>query len=1227
MSQEEKNKISNTTPGALYPKNDLNNEEIESYKVALDAALKDDRINNIAVTASYGVGKSTVLESYFNIRKESYPWYIKLYNASVRKVNALKKQYLLSPKLLNEIEDYEFINLPNFFDNLESSELQKKVIEQLLFKTTPKNYPFSKLKRIKDTSIVIDIANLLISIFVVASSFYLYLKATNKQNFFKNSFLNFSTFDILLAIAVSLLTLYFLVWFIRKVRVSLSKSTVVGKGTIGPLEISNTPDGENSGTNVFNIFSEELLYFFRKSPTKIIVFEDLDRFGRPEIFQELRELNTNINKRQPKVVFIYSLQDKVFENIIENEHHKAKEEKYERHTLESNALSDNLVRSKAKFFDFVIPIFPVTSFYNSSSTLEEEIKKYDIFSKQGENIMSKSFLRKIGFFLKDKRMIILIVSEFHTYLKILFSSNKTDVDLELLFSMIVYKNFYADDFEKIGHGNSLLNTIFDNSHVLYDEFINIKTGRLEEDRVSLEKRIAKLEHHVEFEISSILNGYYWHLKTKHKAYGEDIQNQYFTVNQKSYYATDANNFFSDIANLPDSTLISTHSKTYGSNSRFTVEDAFNIAGESMDFRILVEKDAEGRTTSVLLSELKAQLYEIRNEINDTATNAYRLSTGTILKELAEMYEKEDKLGKALLEIKKDNFKRFLFYNDYLTQNFYSYISPVIFSENAKDSIFIESVLSYNDMGNYSLTDIETTIKELDLAGANYSYAYSSNLLSYLLHTKGYTLQKSLIIDKVVEKNDFKFWDNLLSYSKKNNLSILEGLYLLADKSKSFFIKSFTQISVANNKISVETLMTNLEEMISRVGEPIVRESISFLINDPSSFHNIINTFTKLNDDSILERYREYFTIQDVLPLIEATKNENNRELVNYIYRNALYEPSYRNMVSFGKLYDMEVNFDLYTKRLKDINVQLLYVSNLRIFFESLYNKGSHESYTGLLEFIDFSLGKHDFYNKFEKESLSEIDMRKKRYECLVFFSKISFVDENYEANGKIIEKLKLVDLINNGIVDDKVLRELIRKNRLVYSYELIEVLSQNKPSFILDYFLSVYTVYPEIISDRFEEIEHMITEKDKLTLFKNTAIKEDYLKIGSFLSGSMEIWESIIQEDHSFFDNKMTHKVLEINSFPLHKLLFIITSGIEQARILNTLLTNFPKKLSLLEFEKILGIESYFSKHSPDGRVHHKNNSSVPKPIMDVLDELGIIGYKNDKKDFIFRKEVSKYFS
>lgn len=1223
--EQEKNE---STPGALYPKNDLGEEEIKSYKDAMDLALKDDRINNIAITAPYGIGKSTILESYFKLRKKSYPSYIQYFNKVIRKINKYKKKNFFSPNLLNEIDDYEFISLPNFFDNIESNELQKKVVEQLLFKSDPKKYPFSKLKRIKDTSLISDIASLLLSSFVIATSLYLYSKTTGEKSFLIASLSVFNPLEIFLTILVSILLLIFLVWFYRKTRISLAKSTVAGKGTFGPFEFSSLPEEGNSEIDIFNIFSEELLYFFRKTRTKIVIFEDLDRFGKPEIFQELRELNTNINKRQPKVVFIYSLQDKVFEKIIENEDDQSDIENGNKEALKVSDHSDNRVRSKAKFFDYVIPVFPVTSLYNSSSTIEKELAKYEIIPENKDKKLDHGFLRSVGLYLKDHRMITLIVSEFNTYLEILSSTTKKDIDLKVLFSMIIYKNFYADDFERIGFGNSLLNKIFDNSHNLYSKLISIKTQNLVNEKADLESRIARLQDHLDYQVNAILLGYYWALKNKYKIMQTDIERQYFIVNDKSYFTDDTGKFFSDIAALEDSATISTRSQSYTNQVKnFTVKDAFTAGGDSKDIRELVQGNSQGKTTATLLLELTTRLNKLKNEIDELAYNTYQLSIGTVLREVSDYYEKEDELKKVLQEIETDNFKRFLFYNDYLTQNFYSYISPVDFSENPKDSIFIAEVLSYNDIQDYSLVNIGNTIKELDLAGANYSFAYSSNLLSYLLNIKGYDLQKSLIIDKMIEKNDFEFWDNFISYSKKNNFNLLEGYKILPIKSSTFFISTFAQISETNNVTSVEIMIENYKEIVDSIGNSIFERTLAFLVNDTNSFSNIINTLRRLKDTNIVNDYKVHFLIKEVLPIVEATSNKNNKELIEYIYKEALYEGTHKNMESFGVLFGIETSFEVYTKKFEEINVEHLYTTVLSNYFGELYNEGFSESYLGLEEYIDFSLGNHKFYSDFVDKSLSDIDIKQEQYKCLVYFSRISFLEEDYESNKRILEKLDLVNLINKELVHEEVALKLIKLDRLHYSFELLEAFSIKLPNFLTSYLLSIHTVYPDLFTDYLEEIQQFLTDKEILELLKNLALPKDYLKISTLLTGDLGVWTSILQEEPTFFDDDIITKILQKNDFSITELLFEITLGDKQAKVLYVLLTNFTGQLSLSVFEKVLRVEEYFSKHLPYNRKPQKNEDVVSGSVMDVLDDLGIIGYRNKKKEFVVKKDISKYFS
>jgi hypothetical protein len=77
----------------------------------------------------------------------------------------------------------------------------------------------------------------------------------------------------------------------------------------------------------FDEYLDEIIYFFEQECKDIVIFEDLDRYDDPQIFQALRELNTLLNttpKRQHKIAnggpalqFIYAVRDSLFEKIGE----------------------------------------------------------------------------------------------------------------------------------------------------------------------------------------------------------------------------------------------------------------------------------------------------------------------------------------------------------------------------------------------------------------------------------------------------------------------------------------------------------------------------------------------------------------------------------------------------------------------------------------------------------------------------------------------------------------------------------------------------------------------------------------------------------------------------------------------------------------------------------------------------------------------------------------------
>ena len=90
---------------------------------------------------------------------------------------------------------------------------------------------------------------------------------------------------------------------------------------------------------------DEIIYCFERSDVRVVVIEDLDRFGTQEIFFRLREINFTI-RHSPQITrpvhFIYAIRDELF-----------------------------TVTDKTIFFDLIIPVIPVVNSENSRERLQE----------------------------------------------------------------------------------------------------------------------------------------------------------------------------------------------------------------------------------------------------------------------------------------------------------------------------------------------------------------------------------------------------------------------------------------------------------------------------------------------------------------------------------------------------------------------------------------------------------------------------------------------------------------------------------------------------------------------------------------------------------------------------------------------------------------------------------------------------------------------------------------
>ena len=48
----------------LTPENNISLDTLNTYKEAIDESFKNNKIKNVAISGSYGSGKSSILESY-----------------------------------------------------------------------------------------------------------------------------------------------------------------------------------------------------------------------------------------------------------------------------------------------------------------------------------------------------------------------------------------------------------------------------------------------------------------------------------------------------------------------------------------------------------------------------------------------------------------------------------------------------------------------------------------------------------------------------------------------------------------------------------------------------------------------------------------------------------------------------------------------------------------------------------------------------------------------------------------------------------------------------------------------------------------------------------------------------------------------------------------------------------------------------------------------------------
>lgn len=1183
-------------PAALYPKPELvNHEEMRHTIDRINEALDDERAHNIAITAPYDSGKTSILEYIFSEREKKYPCIIKCKNWCVNKINEYKIKHFLSPKLLFKIKDYKKISLTNFFITMENdqtgekidslnSELEKSIIEQLLLTPEAKNkLPDSRINRIYSISPMKKMLLYILELLVYIAIFFNNPTILNLNIGWK--------WEIFIVSSVIIwMSNSFLCHQIPKMTTSFK----VKKAGIG-MELSDEK-------SLFNKYEEELIYFFRRSKIRYVIFEDLDRFDMPLIFQNLRELNIRLNESNIPVTFVYALRDSIFsqpEITVENDELPESEDRI---TLDS-------VIQKSKFFDYIIPIFPIHSYFNSKNQILSKLNS-DYYSETLNNIISEKYITGVGFYISDVRTISAIISELDIYVHQLKKSNERDINYNKLFSAIVYKNVYPEDFSNLQYVSQDEN--ISNIGYLIRNIEDLRNALLSENTQKLQENIQKKKEEFE-ELKNLVIKDIAALMRVRFEMGVKGRSSYVTLNNQNYTVDEINDFYKIILDDENKENISL---SYPYNIK--VDDFYNDEYEKKLFRSFI--DNHEKTLNDHLSNLKKEIMELESELN---SKSYDLSKKTFAELFGHLVDKnyindlsiKEAMEESILFVFNNPLLRYLISEGLIDVDLFEYISPTFFEGlSQNDFNFVNKVARYEIIEDTKLDKPEKVLEILTEFVSNMSYAYSYQLFIELI--KNSRKEDYLkLLGTVKSKNDTNFIFRCFnSNNQEINEKIVETLF---NKWPSIFKDIYSNddsTSVSNFLKASLNILTK-----SKPNNSFFNKLDEYKVLDNSLF---LNELLKYNyNDKILKNYRHYYeNLNDIV-------NDANLN-TDVIFENNWFD---KNNENFAFL------MDSYDDSLKQSNSKIKLSSifdmeHIQYFIENKYKKSPmpvDELFTYLSIVRDygvFKIGKEEFN-------------RKKYSEVLHFVSQIKpktiLSKDDQLSIFKLLglEDLSSMDELKNLDDETKKLDEsissLIYNGMIIVTFPFFE--SWEKSQFkirktIISCLLNLEQ-QDEFDIDKIYSGIRYITIRDWIEKSNNEKIIIE--KVNNDEEFDIQKFE-IENIDNNDRKNRLILKlVMNFNFDKLKQLLLssIVEDSHEKLKILGIICSKFPKKyelstISIFLFNDGNMLSSWVGKNN--GNISNSDvDDDLKNRLVEFFDEKNILS--SDRK-FLKSSILRKYF-
>jgi hypothetical protein len=428
---------------------------------------------NIALTGHYGSGKSSVLEETQRVLEKDG---VKVVNLSIPSLG-------ISDGRVRKDGD-KSLDRTNL--------IQKEIVKQLLYRRKPSATPASRYSRL-DTFHVGRALLAAVGVGVVAAGFGLLARVPDKVKdalppeawFWVNGSL-WSNLSGTIQWLSLLLVFGLAVWAALAVQRLLQQRIRVTELAAGPTKVTLSVS-----SSYFDEYLDEIVYFFQTSETEVVVFEDLDRFKDPHIFETLRELNMLLNNAEQTGVapirFVYAIRDSIFEqlDVEAGDDEDGVEDRGSATASDQGETRRLMSTNRTKFFDLVVPMVPFISHRTSRDLIRQELQV--IVPEQRPN---NAVVDIVGAHLTDMRLIKNICNEYEVFRRrILTAGGLKELTADRLYSSVVYKNIYLADYEKIRDGTSLLDTLYR----AYREWVAQQTAAARNAERSARARLRRID--------------------------------------------------------------------------------------------------------------------------------------------------------------------------------------------------------------------------------------------------------------------------------------------------------------------------------------------------------------------------------------------------------------------------------------------------------------------------------------------------------------------------------------------------------------------------------------------------------------------------------------------------------------------------------------------------------------------------------------------------------------